>query len=76
MANVFEKYAADLEAEQKKIEKAVVADTAADEKRTTLSLSLAVSEKKALKMMATERETTIAAIIHEWVQEHLEEVEK
>ena len=49
MANVFEKYAADLEAEQKKIEKAVVADTAADEKRTTLSLSLTVSDKKALK---------------------------
>lgn len=35
-----------------------------------------VSDKKALKMMAAERETTIAAIIHEWVQEHLEEVEK
>lgn len=76
MANMFEKYAADREAEQKKIEEAVVADTAAEEKRTTLSLSLTVSDKKALKMMAAERETTIAAIIHEWVQEHLEEVEK
>ena len=72
MANMFEKYAADREAEQKKIEKPVVADTAADEKRTTLSLSLTVSDKKALKMMAAERETTIAAIIHEWVQEHLD----
>ena len=72
MANIFEKYAADREAEQKKIEEAVVADTAAEEKRTTLSLSLTVSDKKALKMMAAERETTIAAIIHEWVQEHLE----
>ena len=76
MANMFEKYAADREAEQKKIEKAVVADTTADEKRTTLSLSLTVSDKKALKMMAAERETTIAAIIHEWVQEPLKEVEK
>lgn len=76
MANMFEKYAADREAEQKKIEKAVVADAAAEEKRTTLSLSLTVSDKKKLKMMAAERETTIAAIIHEWVQEHLEEVEK
>ena len=55
---------------------AVVADTTADEKRTTLSLSLTVSDKKALKMMAAERETTIAAIIHEWVQEHLEEVDE
>lgn len=76
MANMFEKYAADREVEQKKIEKAVVADTAADEKRTTLSLSLTVSDKKALKMMALKRETTIAAIIHEWVQEHLEEVDE
>ena len=75
MVNMFEKYAADREAEQKKIEKAVSADVVADdEKRTTLSLSLTVSDKKALKMMAAERETTIAAIIHEWVQEHLEEV--
>lgn len=47
---------------------------AGDEKRTTLSLSLTVSDKKALKMMAAERETTIAAIIHEWVQERIEEV--
>ena len=73
MANMFEKYAADREAEQKKIEKAVVTDTAADEKRTTLSLSLTVSDKKALKMMAMEQETTIAAIIHEWVAEHRED---
>lgn len=72
MANMFEKYAADREAEQKKIEEAVIANTAAEEKRTTLSLSLTVSDKKALKMMAAERETTIAAIIHEWIQEHLE----
>lgn len=77
MANMFEKYAADREAEQKKIEKAVSADaSAADEKRTTLSLSLTVSDKKALKMIAAERETTIAAIIHEWIQEHLEEVDE
>ena len=76
MANMFEKYAADREAEQKKIEKAVVADAAADEKRTTLSLSLTVGDKKALKMMAAERETTIAAIIHEWVQEHQKEVDE
>ena len=73
MANMFEKYAADREAEQKKIEEAVVADTTAEEKRTTLSLSLTVSDKKTLKMMAAERETTIAAIIHEWVAEHRED---
>lgn len=55
------------------LEKAVFG-LAGDERRTTLSLSLTVSDKRALKMMALERETTIAAIIHEWVQEHLEEV--
>ena len=55
MTNMFEKYATDHEA---------------DEKRTTLSLSLTVSDKKALKMMAVEKETTIAAIIHEWIVEH------
>lgn len=75
MANMFEKYATDREDEQKKIEKTVSADASvADEKRTTLSLSLTVSDKKALKMMAAEKETTIAAIIHEWIAEHLEEV--
>lgn len=76
MANMFEKCAADREVEQKKIEKAVVADTTKEEKRTTFSLSLTVSDKKVLKMMAAERETTIAAIIHEWIQEHQKEVEK
>lgn len=76
MANMFGKNAADREVEQKKIEKAVAEPVAVDEKRTTLSLSLTVSDKKALKIMALQRETTIAAIIHEWIQEHLEEVEK
>ena len=80
MANMFEKYAADREAEQKKIEQTVATPTtglsADDEKRTTLSLSLTVSDKTALKMMAAERETTIAAIIHEWVAEHMQEVDK
>ena len=49
-------------------------DTTTDEKRTTLSLSLTVRDKKALKMMAAQRDTTIAAIIHEWIQKHLEKV--
>ena len=62
MANMPGKYTAD--------HKAAVSDTADEEKRTTLSLSITVSDKKALKMMAVEQETTIAAIIHEWVQEH------
>lgn len=76
MANMFRKNAADRKAEQKKIEKSVAEPAVVDEKRTTLSLSLTVSDKKALKLMAMEQETTIAAIIHGWIQEHLEEVEK
>lgn len=40
------------------------------------AVSLTVSDKKAIKMMAAEREMTIAAIIHEWIQEHSEEGEK
>ena len=72
MANISAKYAADREAGQKKTEK-TTADMTADEKRTTLSLSLTVSDKKVLKMMAAERDTTIAAIIHEWIQRHFEE---
>lgn len=77
IANMFEKYATDREHEQQKMEETVSADTpAADEKRTTLSLSLTVSDKKALKIMAAERETTIAAIIHEWIVEHQKEVKK
>lgn len=79
MANMFEKYAADREAEQKKIEKTVsVADAApaVEEKRTTLSLSLTVSDKKKLKMMAMEQDTTIAAIIHGGIAEHSEEVDE
>jgi hypothetical protein len=67
MASIFEECAADCKAGQKKAEKTTVADMTADRKRTTLSLSLTVSDKKALKMMAAERDTTIAAIIHEWI---------
>ena len=77
MANKFEKYAADRKAEQKKIEKTVSADASVvEEKRTTLSLSLTVRDKRALKMMAMEQETTIAAIIHRWIAEHQKEVEE
>ena len=46
-----------------------------DEMKTTLTLSLTVSDKKKLKVMAAQQETSIAAIIHEWVKEHSEEVE-
>lgn len=76
MANTVEKHAADREAGQRKIEKTVAEPAADDEKRTTLSLSLTVSDKKALKMMALQRDMTIAAIIHEWLQERIQEVDE
>ncbi len=80
MANVFEKYAADREADQKKIQKTVSADAVVavpveEGKRTTLSLSLTASDKKALKLMAAERGITIAAIVHEWIAEHTVEAD-
>lgn len=66
MANMFEKYAADHETEQKKIEKPVSTDAVVgDEKHTTRSLPFTMSDKKMLKMMALECETTIVTIIHE-----------
>ncbi|MDU6876503.1 MAG: hypothetical protein E6399_18825 [Clostridium sp.] len=46
-----------------------------DEKKTTFTLSLTVGDKKKLKVMAAQQETSIAAIIHEWVKEHSEEVD-
>lgn len=45
-----------------------------EEKKTTLTLSLTVSDKKKLKVMAAQQETSIAAIIHEWVKEYTKEV--
>ena len=45
-----------------------------DEKKTTLTLSLTVGDKKKLKVVVAQRESYIAAIKHEWVKEHSEEV--
>ena len=39
----------------------------ADNKRTTIQVSLSVEDKKLLKKYAAERGTTVAAIIHEWI---------
>ena len=38
------------------------------ESRTTLTLSLSVEDKKALKLIAADQETTISALIHDWIQ--------
>ena len=74
MANILSKYAEKRGEQQGKIEKTVTEGD--EEKRTTLSLSLTVADKKALKLMAMEQETTIAAIIHGWIVEHSEEADR
>lgn len=38
-------------------------------KRTTLTLSLSVDDKKALKKMAAERQVTVARMVHGWIVE-------
>lgn len=54
----------------------VISKKTIEEERTTLSLSLTVSDKKKLKMLAMENDTTIASIIHGWIEEHSEEEKK
>lgn len=75
---MFEKLAPDRETRQQKIEyTAADADSMpVDDKRTTLSLSLTLSDKKKLKLMAMEQDTTIAALIHGWIAELTEKVNK
>ena len=71
MSSMFEKYAQDNRNERNKSETFVIKhETNVEGKRTTLSLSLTTSDKKALKIMAAEKDTTIAAIIHEWIEEN------
>lgn len=41
--------------------------------RTSLQLSLTVDEKKALKQLALDNETTVAGLIRSWLQEKLKE---
>ena len=45
-------------------------ESSVDDKRTSIQISLSMNDKKALKMMAAERGTTVAAMIHEWIEEH------
>ena len=39
------------------------------EKRTTMTLSLTTSDKKALKQIALDRGITVASLVHEWIVE-------
>lgn len=48
---------------------------AASPERTILSLSITTEDKRKLKMLAAQRDTTIAAIIHAWVEKHCDDRE-
>lgn len=47
----------------------------ADEPRTTMTLSMSVSDKIALKMIATKRKKTVSKMLHEWIIELQQEDE-
>lgn len=42
-------------------------------KRTTLSLSLSLEDKKALKQIALDNDITVAALIHDWICQYEKE---
>lgn len=48
----------------------------AEEARTTLSLSLTVKDKQTLREMAAEKNTSIAALIHEWIEKNKKEAQQ
>ena len=48
-----------------------VKKTSDSEKRTTLNLSVTVSDKQFLKIYAAERGKPVAAVIHECIAEYL-----
>lgn len=44
--------------------------------RTTLTLSLSVEDKRALKQMALDNNTTVAKLVHQWLKERRPGVRK
>lgn len=40
------------------------------EKRTTIQVSLSAEDKRLLKKHAAERDTTVAAVVHEWISKY------
>lgn len=64
---MFAKAATKRAAEQEQI-KDVVSDKKVD--RTTLTLSITVEDKAALKKLAIENGVTVAGLIHQWIKEN------
>lgn len=46
--------------------------TTSDEVRVPLTLSVTEADRRAFKIMAAEQGTTMSALLHEWLHEHLD----
>lgn len=46
------------------------------DRRTVISVSLSAEDKKALKIMAAEKETTVSGLIHEWIEKETKGAKK
>lgn len=73
--NMFAHAAGLRESEQERIKQNLQnqASGEADEPRTTMTLSMSVSDKIALKMIATKRKKTVSKMLHEWIIQLQEE---
>ena len=58
--------------EQKAVEKKAMTSREETEQRAVLSLSLSASDKVKLKTYAAQEGKTIARIIHEWIEQHID----
>lgn len=68
MSNMFDKFAAERDVEQKKIEsKAIGAD---DSKRVPVQLSMTAGEKKRLQLLAIDQGTTVSGLVRKWIDLH------
>jgi len=50
--------------------------TSGSVRRTKLTLSMTVEDKKRLKIIAAKREKSISAMLHEWIEKNAEEAEE
>lgn len=75
--NMFARAAGLRENEQERIKQDLQSQASgeADEPRTTMTLSMSVSDKIALKMIATKRKKTVSKMLHEWIIELQQEDE-
>lgn len=69
--NMFARAAGLRENEQERIKQSLQQEASGEgsEPRTTMTLSMSVSDKMALKMIATKRKKTVSKMLHEWIVE-------